>query len=174
MRNLILCILAVAAIGTVGAPPAAAAMLGPHAADCAGGSKAAMLVRISGFKTRSGIVRVQSYGGDPQHFFDKGTYLERVEVRPPASGAADICMPVPRAGVYAVSVRHDVQGDGKAGLSDGGGMSGNPNLSLMDVLFKRRPAPSEVAVEVKGVTVVPVVLDYVHGTGVGPIASASR
>ena len=174
MRNLILCLSAGAALASAGDAIARAAILGPHADACAAGGKAAMLVKITGFKTRAGIIRVQSYGGDPARFFDKGTYLERVEVRPPVAGAAEICMPVPRGGTYAVSVRHDVQGDGKAGLSDGGGMSGNPNVSLMDVLFKRKPSPGEVAVEVRGVTVVPVVLNYVKGANVGPLGDASR
>ena len=53
-------------------------------------------------------------------------------------------------------------------------MSGNPNVSLADVMFKRRPAPSEVSVEVRGVTVVPVVLNYVRGFTVGPLADAAR
>lgn len=172
MRNFIACLSAsVVALGL--GVPAGAAILGPHAADCVEG-RVAMLVKVSGLKTRTGMIRVQSYGGDPAHFFDKGTYLERVEVRPPATGPVEVCMPVPRAGGYAVSVRHDVDGDGRSGMSDGGGMSGNPNMSLMDVLFKRRPDPGQVAVAVKGITVVPVVLNYVHGASVGPVQTPDR
>jgi len=73
-----------------------------------------------------------------------------------------------------VSVRHDADGDGKGGLGDGGGMSGNPEFSLMDVVFKRRPAPEAVRVEVAGVTRVPVVVNYVRGGRVGPIAGLAR
>lgn len=156
-----------------GSAPAAAAILGPHAAACHGRGPA-LLVRIEGLKARRGAIRVQSYGGDPAHWFDKGSYLERVEVRPPEAGPVEICLPVPQPGTYAVSVRHDLSGNGKSDLSDGGGMSGNPNVSLMDVVFKRRPSPEEVAVEVKGVTTVPITLNYVHGTSVGPISGAAR
>jgi len=155
--------------------PAFATILGPHAAACADGAdRPAMLVDIIGLKARTGVLRVQSYGGDPSRFFDKGTYLERVEVRAPASGPVEVCMPVPRSGAYAVSVRHDLNGSGKSDLGDGAGMSGNPDVSLMDVIFRRKPSPSKVTVDVKGVERVRVVMNYVRGTSVGPIPNAKR
>ena len=154
--------------------PAAAAVLGPHAAACAaGGGRAAMLVHVEGLKARSGMLRVQSYGGDPAHYFDKGSYLERVEVPVPSTGAIEVCMPVPRPGAYAVSVRHEPAG-GSSQLAQGGGMSGNPNVSLMDVLFRRKPSPDQVKVEVRGIAVVPVVLNYVQGANVGPLPRAAQ
>ena len=153
--------------------PVEAAVLGPRPAACQGAGPA-MLVHVEGFKARTGLLRVQTYGGDPAHYFDKGTYLDRVEVRPPATGPVEVCMPVPRPGTYAVSVRHDVSGDGKTELGDGGGMSGNPNLSLMDVVLKRRPSPNQVEIEVRGVKTVRIVLNYVHGTSFGPISGAER
>ena len=52
-------------------------------------------------------------------------------------------------------------------------MSGNPSLSLMGVVFKRRPAPMLVQVRAEaGVTPVPVVMNYVRGGGFGPIPGA--
>ena len=156
------------------ASPAGAAMLGPHAAECAAAGRPAMLVRVTGLKSRTGVIRVQSYGGDPAQFFDKGSYLERVEVPTPAVGPVEICMPVPRAGTYAISVRHDVDGQGNGGTRNGGGMSGNPNISLMDVLFKRKPSPAQVGVAVTGRTIVTVVMNYMQGTGVGPIATTEK
>src|ERR1700754_5242496 len=95
-------------------------------ATCSSGDPA-MLVHVTGFKVRSGTVRVQSYGGDPEHYFDKGTYLKRIEVKVPAAGPLDVCVPVPAPGRYAISVRHDVDGAGKTSKADGGGMSGNPH-----------------------------------------------
>ena len=148
---------------------AGAAMLGPHAEACVDG-KPSMLVHVEGLKARTGIVRVQTYGGDPSHYFDKGTYIERVEVRVPPVGPINVCMPVPRPGLYAVSVRHDANGNGSADFgNDGGGFSGNPNISLFDVMFKRKPSPVQVQIRVAGPTPVPVVLNYVRGTSVGPI-----
>jgi|KBSMisStaDraftv2_1062788.scaffolds.fasta_scaffold168087_2 uncharacterized protein (DUF2141 family) len=151
--------------------PAGAAVLGPHADDC-DGAKPAMLVRVEGLKARTGTVRVQSYGGDPSRYFDKGTYLERVEVHVPATGPVEVCLPVPRPGLYAVSVRHDANGNGSTDIgNDGGGFSGNPSYSLFDAMFKRKPSPVQVQVHVAGLTPVPVVLNYVHGTSLGPIGA---
>jgi uncharacterized protein (DUF2141 family) len=151
---------------------AGAAVLGPHADEC-DGTRPAMLVRVEGLKARTGILRVQSYGGDPSRYFDKGAYLERVELRTPAAGPIEVCMPVPRSGLYAISVRHDANGNGSVDIgSDGGGFSGNPSYSLFDAMFKRKPSPVQVQVHVTGLTPVPVVLNYVHGTSLGPIGAA--
>ena len=170
-------LLAAAAIGlavigmAAGEAAARAAVLGPNAAQCREPGRPAMLVRVVGLKSRAGVVRVQSYGGDPQHFFDKGSWLDRVDVHPPAQGLVEICMPVARPGIYAVSVRHDANGTGGTDLRDGGGMSGNPQLSLFDVMLKRRPDPAKVSVRVgQGVTVVPVTVNYVQGGSIRPVA----
>ena len=152
---------------------ARAAVLGPDPAVCQADGPA-MLVRIEGLKQRTGRLRVQSYGGDPSHYFDKGTYLRRIDFPVPSSGPITVCVPVPGNGTYAISVRHDVDSSGKTGLSDGGGMSGNPRMSLFDVMFKRKPRPGKVQVAVEGVTRVPVVMNYVQGGAFGPIAMASR
>lgn len=168
MRNLIwsavACVLASAPAGATTMP-----VLGPAAAVCQRGGPA-MLVEVNGFKARRGLVRVQSYGGDPSAWFNKGTYLTRIEVPVPADGPVAICLPVPHAGTYAVSVRHDLNGSGSADRSDGGGVSGNPRVSLFDVMLHRKPDPARVAVAVRGVTVVPVLLNYVQGMSLGPIA----
>jgi uncharacterized protein (DUF2141 family) len=163
--------LMVAMAVSVSAP---AAVLGPTAATCERGDTPAMLVHIYGLKARSGTIRVQSYGGSPSHYFDKGSYLRRIDVPVPASGAVEVCMPVPSAGTYAVSVRHDLDASGKTSKSDGAGMSGNPKMSLFDVLFKRKPDPKIVQVSVKGITRVSVTMNYIQGTSFGPLAMAAR
>jgi hypothetical protein len=70
-----------------------------------------------------------------------------------------------------VSVRHDANGDGTTDRNaDGGGFSGNPSVSLLDVIFKRKPSPAQVQVRVAGgVVTVPIILNYLKGTTVGPI-----
>jgi hypothetical protein len=133
-----------------------------------------MLVRVEGLKSRTGLLRVQSYGGNPSTYFDKGAYLRRIEISLPPSGVVDVCVPVPAAGVYAISVRHDVDGSGSTGLNDGGGMSGNPRMSLWSVISKRKPDPHQVQVSVQGVVHVPIVMNYVRGGSFGPVAMASR
>ena len=156
--------------------PLAATPLGPDAAACrAGAREPALLVRIVGFKARTGAVRVQAYGGNPARYFDKGSYLKRVDVAVPPTGLVEVCVPLSRPGTYAVSVRHDLDGTGKTGMSDGGGMSGNPVLSLFDVMFRRKPMPASVQVRVGGgVVPVPVVLNYIRGASFGPISMAAR
>jgi uncharacterized protein (DUF2141 family) len=152
-----------------------AVVLGPEAALCERGDAPAMLVRVEGLKTRTGTIRVQSYGGNPNRYFDKGSYLHRIEIPVPRSGLIEVCVPVAAPGIYAISVRHDVDGSGNTSRADGGGMSGNPKLSLFDVLFKRKPDPKVVQVSVhNGVARVPVVLNYIQGGSFGPLAMASR
>jgi uncharacterized protein (DUF2141 family) len=155
------------------AAPANAAILGEFAKSCEDSRGPAMLVHVTGLKSRTGTLRVQSYGGAPDTYFDKGAWLRRVDVPVPPAGPIDVCVPVPAAGTYAVSVRHDVNGSGKTDMKDGGGMSGNPKLSLFDIMFKRKPDPREVQVTVRGVTKVPVVLNYVQGGSFRPIALAA-
>lgn len=162
-----------AALALAVAGHAARAMpAGPFAARCDAAAQApALLVRVSGFKTRTGTLRVQTYGGDPARYFDKGSYLKRIDLPVPAAGMLDVCVPVPAPGRYAVSVRHDVDGDGRADRADGGGMSGNPRLTLIDLMFRRKPDPARVAIEVaRGVRVVPVTLDYLVGASFRPVA----
>lgn len=149
---------------------AASAAVGPHADACEGSGKNAMLVKIVGLKSHDGFVRVQSYGGDPAAYFDKGTYLERVDV-PPSARTIEVCMPVPRPGTYAISVRHSL--GGTFSMTDGAGFSGNPNMSLMDAMFKRKPPAGEVQVRVNGVARVSVTMNYVKDGQLKPIAFSS-
>jgi uncharacterized protein (DUF2141 family) len=160
----------------VATAPALAVPTGPFAGACSQGiDSPAMLVRVTGFKSRTGSVRVQLYGGDPERYFEKRAYLRRIDLPVPGAGPLDVCVPAPAPGTYAVSVRHDVDGTGRTGREDGGGMSGNPEMSLFDLMFKRKPAPDKVAVQVgRGVRVVPVVLNYIEGLSFRPIAMAER
>jgi uncharacterized protein (DUF2141 family) len=160
----------VAALGFA-ANGADAAILGPDAALCRSGDAPAILVHIVGLKNREGAVRVRSFGGNPESWFNKKTYLKRTEIATPASGTVDICMPVPRPGVYAVDVRHDVNGNGDTDMADGGGASGNPEVSLFDVVFNRKPPASKTGFQVgTGVTSVTVIVKYKQGGSFKPIA----
>lgn len=148
-----------------------AATLGPHAESCRGGGPA-VIARVSGLKARSGVVRVQLYAENQATFLEKGKYLKRIDVPATPGGAMDICVPVPRPGRYALSVRHDVDGNGKTSRSDGGGFSGNPKVSLGDLIAKRKPDLATVAFPVGGEPkVVPVTLRYVQGLSFRPIGS---
>lgn len=153
------------------APQAAA----PRAADgqCHTGVANEIAVRITGLRSRTGQVRVRLFGGSPSTYFDKKQALVRIERPVPGSGAVTICVVAPKPGVYAVDVRHDENRNGKTDRSDGGGASGNPRLSLMDMLFSRKPKPETVQFTVRGgQTVVPVTVMYLSGGSFRPTATA--
>ena len=145
---------------------AAQAALGPDAAACRSGNGPAILVNVNGFKARSGNIRVNVYGGDPSKFLERGQYVRQVNLPVTRGGAMPICVSVPRAGRYAVAVRHDVDGDGND-WGDGGGFSRNPRLSLTNL----RPRYENVAINVgEGVQGVNVVLNYRFGLSIRPVA----
>jgi uncharacterized protein (DUF2141 family) len=136
---------AVAGVALAANPAAAQAALGPDAASCrAGSNQPAFLVNVTGFKNRTGRVRVQLYGDNPNDFLVKGKKLRRIDLPVTPSGAMSVCVAVPRPGTYAIAVRHDADADGKSGWSDGGGFSRNPKVSLFDL----KPSLQEVAVPV--------------------------
>lgn len=164
MSKLLLAIAAPAlAFVTPGA--AAQAALGPDAASCRSGSdQPAVLVNISGFKSRSGRVRVQIYNSS--NFLVKGQRVRRIDL-PVSASSMPICVALPGPSTYAVAVRHDSDGDNKSGdWSDGGGFSRNPKLTL----FKLKPSFGQVAIPVgNGVRPVNVVLNYRQGLSIGPV-----
>jgi uncharacterized protein (DUF2141 family) len=149
------------------APAAAQPILGQHAAACRGDGQGAVLVTVYGFKERTGNVRVQLYRADSS-FLERGQWLERIDLPVSRSGAMRVCVPVPRAGSYAIAVRHDLDGSGSSGWNDGGGFSRNPRLSLTSL----RPRASAVAIDV-GNEVLPinVVLNYRFGLSIRPVRS---
>lgn len=162
-------LLAAGAAGVLIAPVAAqGATLGPAAALC-NSNATAVLVDVRGFKAHSGTVRVQIYGANSS-YLEKRKWLERVDVPVSRSGNMQICVPVEKPGNYVVSVRHDLNGNGKSDRSDGAGLSGNPDMKVSDFIFKRKPKLAQVSFAVGGATKrVPVVLNYVSGLSFEPV-----
>lgn len=159
---------ATAAFSPLGAAAQAAA-IGPHADVCESNGSA-MLVQVEGLKARTGKIRVQLYASNPSTFLEKGKYLERIEIPVTSSGPLNVCVPVPKPGNYAVYVRHDLDGNGKSNRADGGGFSGNPDVSLGDLITKKKPSMSKVQVPVGGETrPVKIVLNYVQGLSFQPL-----
>ena len=147
------------------AVPGAAGAMGPDAAACRAGGNG-ILVTVEGFKARTGNVRVALYGGDPARFLARGQTLRKIDLPVSGAGPMRICVAVPNPGRYAVAVRHDVDGNGRSGWSDGGGFSRNPRLSLTSL----RPRYENVAISAgRGVTPVRVVLNYRFGLSIRPV-----
>ncbi|MEY4270316.1 MAG: hypothetical protein RLZZ58_1532 [Pseudomonadota bacterium] len=148
---------------------AQATTLGPAAAKC-NSNATAVLVEVNGFKSRSGILRIQLYASNSKTYLEKGKWLERVDLPVAKAGAMHVCVPVDKPGNYLVSVRHDINANGKADKSDGGGLSGNPDMKLTDFIFKRKPVLSAVTFAVGPATRrVPVTLNYVKGLSFDPV-----
>lgn len=160
----------IALTASVAAAPAyAQEILGPDAEACrAGAAGPAALVRIYGFKDYDGMLRVQLYGGNPDDFLAKGKKLKRIELPLVASGDMSVCVALPSYGQFAVAVRHDRDGNGKSGWSDGGGFSGNPRLSLTSL--KPDFEQSSFAAG-QGVSVVDVVMNYRSGLSIKPLVA---
>jgi uncharacterized protein (DUF2141 family) len=153
-----------------------AAVLGPDAARCVAGEGPAVLVKVTGLKSRAGAVRARTFAGaKPSSWFDKKQALRRTEVQVPGSGPVEICMPVPRAGSYVVDIRHDVNANGGTDRADGAGASGNPTTSLFDFLLGKKPPASQVTFQVnEGVTTISIVVKYLQGGSFKPIQITSR
>jgi uncharacterized protein (DUF2141 family) len=164
-----------AVLGTLGAlalalPVAAqATTFGPAAARCEA-NEAAALIEVAGFKARTGTLRVQIYAANAKTYLEKRKWLDRVEVPVAKSGAMRICLPVDSPGNYVVSVRHDINGNGKSDRSDGGGLSGNPDMNLSDFIFKRKPSLAATSFAIGPATRrVAVTLNYVNGLSFDPV-----
>jgi uncharacterized protein (DUF2141 family) len=145
------------------AAPAAAA-LGPDAPACNEG-RPAVLVSVDGFKARTGNLRIQLYGNDPKTFLGHDGRLRRIDLPVTPRGAMNVCVAVPHPGIYAIAVRHDVNGDNaRHDWSDGGGFSNNPRLSFLHL----KPSLGEVAFSVgNGIKTIAVALLYRHGLSIG-------
>jgi len=100
---------------------------------CSAGAGPAVKVTVSGIKSSSGKIRVQSYRGTKQDWLESGRWIHRIESSARA-GTMTFCMPVPSAGTYGIAVRHDVNGNGKTDiLKDGGAMSNNPSINVFNL-----------------------------------------
>jgi uncharacterized protein (DUF2141 family) len=159
------------AIGLGLTVPAAssAATYGPQAAVC-NGNKSGVLVTVSGFKKRVGTVSVRLYANNKANFLERNKWLERIDVPVAKTGSMSICVPVAKPGSYAISVRHDMNSNRKSDKADGGGLSGNPNMGLTDVLLKRKPSLAKSLFTVGATTAkISVTLNYVDGLSFGPV-----
>ncbi|WP_375427654.1 DUF2141 domain-containing protein [uncultured Sphingomonas sp.] len=143
--------------------PAGAAQLGDRGCDGAG--RPAVLVTVTGLKPGGGSLRVQAYGPDPATFLQKGRWVRRIDV-PITGRAAEVCLALPRAGRFAVAVRHDANANRKSDWNDGGGFSRNPKVTL----FRLRPSFEAVVITVpQGTVRSDIVMNYRRGLSIGPI-----
>lgn len=125
---------------------------------CAAGKGPAVKVTVSGVKSSSGTMRVQTYRGIKSDWLETGRWLHRVEA-PARRGTMTFCLPVTAAGTYAVAVRHDVNGNGDTDLrTDGGGMSNNPSINIFNL---GKPSYTKTAFQIgDGVKAITINMKY--------------
>jgi uncharacterized protein (DUF2141 family) len=149
---------------------AGATTIGPHAARCESGQPS-VIANVSGFRARTGTLRVQLYAANARTYLERRQYLQRIDLPVTASGDMAVCVPVPAAGRYVISIRHDQNGNGSSDRSDGGGFSGNPRVSALDMVFRRKPPLERVSFAVAVAPVrVNVTVNYLNGTRFEPVA----
>ena len=146
--------------------------LGKAAGACRPGEQGpAFLVDVVGLRDRAGLIKLEIYPptdedflADDSHLVAAGKTFRRVEARLPPTGSVRLCVRVPHAGRYAVSLLHDRGGDHRFNLSaDGIGFAGNPRLGWS------KPKAQSVSVDAGGgITALRIVLNYRHGLAMRP------
>jgi uncharacterized protein (DUF2141 family) len=136
----------------------------------------AFLVDIVGLKDHSGRLKLEVYPAvdgdflaDDNILINQGKTFRRVEIAVPADPVPRMCIRVPSAGAYALSVLHDRDTDRKFGFSvDGAAFSRNPRLGIS------KPKVSTVRVDAgPGLTPLRIVMNYRKGLlSFGPLGKA--
>ena len=132
----------------------------------------AFIVSAVGLKDRTGVLKVEIYPANDDDFLaddnvliGAGKTFRRVEIPVPQSGSADLCIRVPSAGTYAVSLLHDRDSNRKFGWRvDGIGFPGTPKLG-----WSKPKAAKARAVAGPGLTRLPITLQYLRGLSFGPV-----
>ena len=121
--------------------------IGNSMAKCSSGAGPAVKVTVTGIKSSSGKIRVQSYRATSSDWLESGKWINRIEASAKA-GTMTFCMPFPSAGSYGIAVRHDVNGNGKTDIrTDGGAMSNNPSINIFNL---GKPSYKKTAFSVGG------------------------
>jgi uncharacterized protein (DUF2141 family) len=130
------------------------------------------LVNVEGLKDRGGKLKLEVYPVNNSDFLEDdnilvstGKTFRRVEQSVPASEPVQLCVRVPSAGSYAVSLLHDRDSNRKfSWRTDGIGFGGNPKLG-----WSKPAAADASAVARAGPTQIEIVMNYRRGLGMRPI-----
>jgi uncharacterized protein (DUF2141 family) len=126
----------------------------------------ALLVKVVGLKDRTGQLKLEAYPdndidflADDNILIGQGKTFRRVEQRVPQQGVVTLCIRVPSAGAYSLSLLHDRDMNRKFGFSiDGAGFPNDPKLSLS----KPKAAAARV-VAGPGMTSISIRMNYRKG-----------
>lgn len=156
--------------------PAQAQVLGSDAEACTGRDGPAILANVTGFKDRTGGLKLELYPAneadflrDDNQLLREGKTFRRVRAAMPASGPVTMCIRVPRPGTYALLFTHDRDGKNKFNFwSDGAGVPSNIKLG------RARPKVATAKITVgAGVTVATMRVQYLRGfpPAFGPVGN---
>lgn len=146
--------------------------LGKAAGACRPGERGpAFIIDVVGLRDRTGLLKLEIYPAtdedflaDDTHLIASGKTFRRVESTIAPAGPARLCVRLPHAGRYAVSLLHDRNRDHRFQLSgDGIGFAGNPKLGWS------KPKAAAVSADAgPGLTPLRIVINYRHGLGMRP------
>lgn len=130
------------------------------------------LVDVKGLKDRNGKLKLEVYPANNPDFLEDdnilisaGKTFRRIEQSVPASDAVRLCVRVPSAGRYAVSLLHDRDSNRRFSWRiDGIGFAGNPKLG-----WGKPDASDASAIARSGPTQIEIVMNYRRGLGMRPI-----
>lgn len=162
--------MAVLAAQSPGGPALAAADL---ARQCSAGNLPAVKVDATGFKDRTGTLRLELYPASEADFLKddasllkEGKTFRRTSTGLSPHGQASLCLQVPQPGQYAVVVIHDRDGISKFNIwKDGVALPQNVRLG------RKRPKVDQALVTVgPGITTLHLRMQYMRGlSGFGPL-----
>ena len=149
------------------APVQPDASLGKAEASCrTSESGPALLITAIGLKDRKGLLRAELYPNNDEDFLEDdailinaGKTFRRVDLPLTASNDPTLCMRVPFAGKYSLSLLHDRDRNLKFGFtSDGIGFSNNPKLA------RSKPKASSATITASsGITRIAIRINYRNG-----------
>lgn len=147
--------------------------LGMAAGRCRANERGpAFIVNVAGLRDREGQLKLEVYPSNDTDFLaddnvliSAGKTFRRVVVPVPQTGNPELCVRVPRAGRYAVTLLHDRNSDRRFNWRrDGIGFAGNPRLGLS------QPDASEAsAVAGSGRTRITITMNYLRGLRMRPL-----
>lgn len=138
-------------------------IFGEPAACAPGAGGTAVIVRVDGFRDRTGNVRIAIYRATDEEFLASGKYVTRIDEPLTKEGSMTVCAPVPEPGPYAVVALHDRNADGRLSVwSDGFGFSRNPRLGTS------KPDVELTKVSLAGIVPMSITLNYVQGFSARP------
>ncbi|MEQ1887552.1 MAG: DUF2141 domain-containing protein [Alphaproteobacteria bacterium] len=73
---------------------------------CTAADPVRLQINVAGIQSARGTITIMLYGDRDEDFLKKGKRLARIRV-PARKDALTVCMPVPHAGSYAISLYHD-------------------------------------------------------------------